>query len=94
MRAISGAIRIVRRLAIAATGIAVLTSTVPLSAETGQSAWKQIEFPGIAPSKFVHADENRIDVISDRSSAMLYRALEPGERARRYLGWVWRVDAG
>jgi len=51
-----------------------------------------MEFPGIAPSSFVHGPNGRIDVISDKSAAMLYRALGPDESDRRYLGWRWRVD--
>lgn len=92
MHANSGAIRFIRSLAIAVVGTASLAAVAPVSADTGQSAWKRIEFPGITPSKFVHVDDSRIDVISDKSSAMLYRALDPGESARRYLSWSWRVD--
>jgi len=54
--------------------------------------WKVIEFPGIKPSLFVHTAGGSIDVISDNSSAILYRALQPQESARRYLIWTWRVD--
>tara|TARA_R110000868_G_scaffold1253_7_gene9724 strand:+ start:1316 stop:2029 length:714 start_codon:yes stop_codon:yes gene_type:complete len=64
-----------------------------VAAATGNKGWKVIEFPGIAPSRFVHAADGRIDVVSDRSAAMLYRAVGAAESARRYLTWAWRVDA-
>lgn len=54
--------------------------------------WKVIEFPGIAPSRFVRSAEGWIDVLSDKSSAMLYRVLGAEESGRRYLTWRWRVD--
>jgi hypothetical protein len=82
-----------RRLFIWAFGaISILSAGVSAAAALEKSAWKVIEFPGIAPSQFVHAPDGRVDVISDKSSAMLYRPIQPQESARRYLSWAWRVD--
>jgi hypothetical protein len=70
-----------------------LALNAPASAtEVIADGWKVIEFPGIAPSRFVRAPNGNIDVLSDKSSAMLYRALGPDEAGRRYLTWRWRVD--
>lgn len=82
-----------RRLFICAFGaVSMLSISFSAAAAVEKSTWKVIEFPGIAPSQFVHALDGRIDVISDKSSAMLYRPLQPQESARRYLNWAWRVD--
>ena len=70
--------------------ISIGSNSAPKSAEN--HAWKDIEFPGITPSKFVHAADEHIDIISEKSSSMLYRAVRNDERARIFLGWNWRVD--
>ena len=62
-------------------------------ADGGADSWKTIEFPGIVPSRFVKSPDGKIEVLSDKSSAMLYRALGPQESGHRYLTWRWRVDA-
>ena len=72
---------------------AVLTFSAPAaSAGPGIEGWKIVEFPGVAPTRFVSTADGGIDVLSDKSSAMLYRALGPEEAGRRYLTWRWRVD--
>jgi hypothetical protein len=91
MDATSGFSRLIRRLAQAAIAAAILLTT-PATVAKEKSGWKLITFPGIAPSRFIHVENGRIDVVSDSSSAMLYRALAQGESGRRYLSWSWRVD--
>lgn len=93
MRAFAHFSRLIRGTVYAGLAISVLMPGAPASAAIETNAWKVIEFPGIAPSNFIHGPDGRIDVISDKSSAMLYRMLRPGESARRYLTWSWRVDA-
>ena len=56
-------------------------------ADGGADSWKTIEFSGIVPSRFVKSPDGKIEVLSDKSSAMLYRALRPQESGRRYLTW-------
>lgn len=93
MRACRHFFRIIHKLVRAGIACAILTAATPALAALEENAWKLIEFPGISPSKFVHAPDGRIDVISNKSSAMAYRMLHEGESGRRYLTWSWRVDA-
>lgn len=92
MRAYRGFLRSAHLPVLGAIAALVLSTANPAAAAFERSAWKLIAFPGITPSNFVHKPDGRIDVISDKSSAMLYRALKPGEAGRRYLSWSWRVD--
>jgi hypothetical protein len=83
-----------KRVLFCATLVAaILAGSVQPASALEKSAWKVMEFPGITPSSFMHRPDGRIDVVSDKSSAMLYRALESDESDRRYLRWRWRVDA-
>jgi hypothetical protein len=84
--------RLKRTISCAAFVVALLTGVQAASA-LEKGVWKVMAFPGISPSSFVHGADGRIDVISDKSAAMLYRVLGPDESGRRYLGWRWRVDA-
>jgi hypothetical protein len=82
-----------RGLSAAALACAVLVFGAPAgSTATGIEGWKVVEFPGIAPTRFVSAADGGIDVQSDNSSAVMYRTLGPEEAGRRYLTWRWRVD--
>lgn len=85
--------RLILRSASPVILTAILLAGAPAFATIEDNGWKLIEFPGITPSRFVHTAEDRIDVLSDKSSAMLYRALQPSESAQRYLSWSWRVDS-
>jgi hypothetical protein len=81
-------------LLAAALTVGLLAFGAPAKArEVAVDGWKIIEFPGIAPSRFVKSPDGGIEILSDKSSAMLYRALGPQESGRRYLTWRWRVDA-
>lgn len=82
-----------RNFLAVALAAGVLTLGAPAQAgEAAADGWKVIEFPGITPSRFVQTPDGKIDVLSDKSSAMLYRAIAPEESGRRYLTWRWRVD--
>ena len=78
--------------AAAVLGAGLLAAGMPVKAALDTPAWKLIEFPGIDPSRFVRSADGRIDVLSDNSSAMLYRELRPAEKTRRFISWRWRVD--
>ena len=93
MRATVDILTLKRFLSCAALAVTILTGAVQTASALEKGDWKVMEFPGIAPSSFVHRPDGRIDVVSDKSSAMLYRALAPDESDRRYLRWRWRVDA-
>lgn len=79
-------------VAVLTAGLVAFSLPAPANAAP-DGGWKVIEFPGITPSNFVQKPDGRIDVLSDESSAMLYRPIGAGEAGRRYLTWRWRVDA-
>ena len=71
---------------LAALTIVFLAIDAPAGAnDVAADGWKVIEFPGIAPSRFIQAPDVEIKVLSDHCSAMLYRGLCLEEIGRRDL---------
>ncbi len=83
----------IRRPFAAMLAAAVLAVSIPAGPSAASAdGWKVVEFPGIAPTRFVRTPDGAIDVLSDKSSAMMYRELASAEEGARYLTWRWRVD--
>jgi Protein of unknown function (DUF3047) len=86
---------------------AVLTALFLISAATGGAAeelyfgpdltasgWAVVKYPRIRPAGFRARDPDTLDVATDASAGMLWRALTPGLRDVHKAKWRWRADAG
>jgi hypothetical protein len=86
---------------------AVLTALFLIAATTGGTAdelyfgsdltasgWTIVKYPRIRPAGFRARDPDTLDVATDASAGMLWRAFTPGLRDVRKAKWRWRADAG
>ena len=85
------------RVTMSAIVLTVLTlvpfaGSVSASKDDGAFGWKVLSFPGVEPTRFMIGQDRQIEVIANRSSAVLYRPLAADEAALRFLSWRWRVE--
>lgn len=55
--------------------------------------WNLFESSKWKPARFEAADGGAIRVMTDNSTALIWRNLDEAVKQRRYLSWRWRVDA-
>jgi Protein of unknown function (DUF3047) len=58
------------------------------------SGWTVVKYPRIRPAGFRARDPDTLDVATDASAGMLWRALTPELRDVHKAKWRWRADAG
>lgn len=64
-----------------------------IDAELTAAGWTLFEKSDWKPARFTQTRDGAIRVTSDDSTALIWREVAPGAKARRYLSWRWRVDA-
>tara|TARA_R110000787_G_scaffold63679_11_gene144126 strand:+ start:226138 stop:226803 length:666 start_codon:yes stop_codon:yes gene_type:complete len=77
-------------LLIAATATAT-TRTVPIASDLTANGWKVLAFDGIPQTQFTGTTEGVLEVRADRSSSVLYRAIDDGPKMPSELSWSWQV---
>ena len=77
-------------LAAPALAAAPPAHATPLEA----AGWKHLTFRKLAPTRFSPGADGAIDIVAERSSSILYRAVRVDPAATPWLEWRWRVDAG
>ncbi len=76
----------------ALTASPALAASLPVTRDLAASGWHVLRFPGLAPTAFHCPEDGVIEVVAEDSSALLYRMVPEGEKAKRHLTWRWRVD--
>lgn len=88
-----GAIPAALFLASAAGGVAK-GAELPFGPDLAASGWTVVEYPLIRPATFSGRDATTLDVITDTSAGLLWRAIDPALHAARNASWRWRADEG
>lgn len=79
----------------ATAGVAFVgTQTSPLQAGpvTFDASWDHLTFRRLSPNRF-ELSPNRLTVISDGASSILYRILPDDLRGRTNARWTWQVES-
>jgi len=58
------------------------------------SGWTVVAYPRIRPAAFRARDPATLDVSTDASAGMLWRAIDGPLQAARRASWRWRADEG
>ena len=75
---------------ITATATAT-THPVPIAIDLTSGGWKVLAFDGIPQTQFTGTADGVLEVRADRSSSVLYRAIEDGPKIPGELSWSWQV---
>lgn len=57
------------------------------------AGWSLFENTDWKPARFALTQDGAIRVTTEDSTALIWREVAPGAKARRYLSWRWRLDA-
>ena len=77
-------------LLIAATAMAA-TRAVPIAQDLTAIGWKVLAFDSIPETHFTGTADGVLEVRSNRSSSVLYRAVDDGPKMPGGLSWSWQV---
>jgi hypothetical protein len=77
-------------LAAAAAVSGAAAAQSPLEA----AGWKHLKFRKLTPTRFAPGADGSVAIEANRSSSILYRAVDIDPAATPKLSWRWRVDQG
>ena len=66
--------------------------TVVFGPDLVTSGWQDLTFSGLTPTRFSAVDQDELRIVSERSSSLLWRSVEPDAWSTISASWSWRVD--
>ena len=81
-------------IAFLSLGASASGTAVPVGSDLSALGWKTLSFRGIPETQFQGGPDNTIEIVSEKSSSVLYLPIEGAARQSQSLSWSWRVEDG